>query len=176
MILLLFITVLGINNSYAQGIDFKTDTVSFDAANQAQSKFKNDLSSSGKKATSNVSIQVAKLKEIVDACAAKGIANVSFLIVSLRKEDTAQYCKHNPGMSSTDKNDLVGRQQLIIRVPRSAFFTSAAKVGKNQSSLMMSLLLMGLIRLDSPYGDLPLTDGDMYFGLGTICPPPSICN
>ena len=181
IIILLFISVLSVNSSYSQvdqttGIDFKNDTVSFSAASQAQNKFKNDLSSVGKKATSNVSFPVAKLKEIIDACAAKGIPNVTFLIVSIRKEDTAQYCKHNPNLSPTDKNDLIGRQQLILRVPRTVFFASSSKAGKNQSTLMTALLLMGLVQMDRPYGDLPFSDGDLYFGLGGICPPPSICN
>ncbi len=178
---LMIIAVFSLNTGYSQinqssRLDFKNDTISSANVSLAASKYKSDLTTAGKKATNSIRIEVDKLKEILDACAAKGIANVSFMIVSIRKEDTAQYGRRNPGLSATDRNDLVGRQQLIIRVPRSAFAASLGKAGGMQGSLMMSLLLMGLVPLDNPLADLPPSSDDLFFSLGSICPPPSICD
>jgi hypothetical protein len=180
---LLVIILFSITAGYSQvnqsnsRLDFKNDTVSSDAVTQAALKYKSDLSAAGKKATNSIRIEVDKLKEILDACAANGIANVSFMIVTIRKEDTAHYGRHNYGLTATERNDLVGRQQLIIRVPRSAFAASLGKAGGMQgSSLMTSLLLMGLVPLDKLLADLPPSSDDLFFSLGSICPPPSICN
>ena len=175
LIVFLFCSKTG-HSQMKTGIDFTKDTVSFNDANQANFKFKNDMNTIGRKATGTMTVEVAKLKEIVDACAAKGIQNVKFMLGFIRKEDTAHYSKRNPGLSATDRNDLIGRQQLIIRVPRSAFFNATGRISIKSSSLMTALLSIGLIQLDKPYYDSPTGEDDLYFTLGGICPPPSICN
>jgi hypothetical protein len=174
-VLLFSMTMINAQQS-PPGIDWRKDTVAADAAKKAQAKFRSDLNTSGRKATTKITMEVAKLKEVMDALTAKGITNVTFMIVTIRREDTAQYAKRNPGMTNAARNDLIGRQQLIIRVPRSAFTIEMGfRNSSATSTLMASLLLMGLSPLENNYAGLPDTDEDVYLGFGTICPPPASC-
>lgn len=160
----------------APGIEWQKDTVSVEAATKAQARFKTELNNSGKKATMKVSMEVAKLKQIMDALASRGVTNVTFHIVMIRKEDTAQYARRNPGLTTAARNDLIGRQQLVIRVPRSAFsIPMGSRQQARSSTLMASMLLMGLMPLENNFPGLPDASEDVYFGIGTICPPPASC-
>lgn len=158
-------------------IDWSTDTVSAAAASASATKFRSDLNNSGKKATKVVTLPVDKLKDILDACSANGITDIKLLIVSIRSEDTAQYSKHNPGMTPAEKKDLIGRQTVIIRVPRKAFGPSGSRINiLGNNPLMVSLLAVGMVTMDKPMGGIPYGEGDVFFGLGTICPPPTSCD
>jgi len=165
----------------SQSIDWNADTVSFSTANTAQSKFISDLKNAGRKPTTYVTFDVNKLKDILDNCAAKGVTSIQFMIVYIRTEDTARYASQHPGLSNNDRKDLIGRQTLVIKAPRSAFFSemqnqkSGAMISKN-NPLMISLLAAGLIEIGQPYGGLHFASGDIYFSTGTICPPPASCN
>ena len=156
-------------------IDWQNDTISKTKAINAQFKFRNDWSGAGKKTTSSVTMPVDKLKEIIDACAAKGISEVKFLIVTVRAEEIDQYARQKPGMTASEKTDMIGRQILIAKVPRSAFFSGSTGFNKPVSGnnpLMLSLLSAGLMQYEMPGA---AAAESLYFTFPDICPPPSSC-
>ncbi len=182
---LLLPAVLFFFNSYSQNgvkttnrIDWSKDTVSANAASTASTKLRNELNSAGKKATKVISLPVDKLKEIMDACAANGVADVKVLIVSIGADDAEHYGRRNPGLSAADKKDIIGRQTVIIRVPRAAFSeaSGSGKISPVNNKLMLSLLTAGLVMLDKPFAELPQRGDDIYFSIGNICPPPTSCD
>jgi hypothetical protein len=157
-------------------IDWSMDTLSKSDALGRRDTYLNTIRGSGQKATARVNMPVDKLKAIIDACAARGIPEVSFLMTVIRPQDVARYRRNHPSSTATDEQ-IKGSQLVIIRVKRSAFTGST---GNKSSSLsnnasMVSLLSMGLILLDQPYG-MDGTDEDIYFDLGLICPPPASCD
>jgi len=177
-ILICLVTSLKSFSQSYPAIDWNRDTVSATVATGGQGKFINDMGASGKKSTTYVTFDVAKLKTIMDNCAANGVANVQFMIVYIRAEDTARYASLHPGMTTNEKKDIIGRQSLILKVPSTAFFNTTQKSGAmipKDNPLMIALLAAGLVPLDQPYGNLPFA-GSVYFGTGTICPPPASCN
>lgn len=172
------IALLGLSVSHAQmdsKINMSNDTISRTNAIGARNTFANSLRGNGKKASDRIKLPVDKLKEIMDACTAKNITEVSVMVITIRQEDLVQARKQNPGVAD---NDLRGSQMLVFRVPRRAFSSlSGAKVNvPKNNSLMISLLGAGLILLDSPYTDLPFGTEDVFFALGSICPPPTSCD
>jgi len=159
-------------------IDWSKDTVSSTTANNAQRNFANALNGTGKKASTTITLPVDKLKDIMDACSAAGISSVKLMIVSIRAEDVAQYEKHNPGMSDNDKKEIVGRQLVVIRVPRRTFAGpsgSGILLPKN-SALMISLLASGFAPIAPEIAGMPVGSEDLYFSFGSICPPPNSCD
>lgn len=157
------------------GIDLSRDTVSKANAIGARNTYLNSLRGHGNKATERIRIPVAKLKEVMDACAAANITDVSVMVITIRQNDLVQARKQNPGVSD---DQLKGAQMLVFRVPRRAF---AAKMGASirvpsNKGLMLSLLGAGLMLLDSPMEELPWGEDDLYFGFGGICPPPTSCD
>lgn len=167
------------SNMKPLSINWDSDTVSAAAAAASATKFRSDLNNAGKKATKIVTLPVDKLKDIMDACSANGVSEVKLLIVMIRAEDTAQYSKHNPGMTPAEKKDLIGRQTVILRVPRRAFEPSQSGSRLNiqgKNPLMLSLLATGMVTMDKPIGGIPYGEGDVFFGLGSICPPPTSCD
>lgn len=157
-------------------LDLSVDTVSWDAAIKSQARFKSDLVNANKKATSQITMSVSKISEVMSTLSALGITNVTFLIVTIRKEDTANYAKRHPGISNAARNDLIGRQQLLLRVPRAAFIQQQQGSGKiiRPNRLIIAMTLLGISPIDyytGVYGS-----GDLYLGLGTICPPPASCD
>jgi hypothetical protein len=176
--LLTFLFAFTFGSSMAQSsISLGRDTISATAAQNAQSKFKNDLNACGKKSTSMVTFDVGQLNDIIQQCRLNSIYKVQFVIATLQVKDTAHYLRHHPGLTTSEKADLIGKQTLLIKVPRAAFsgFSQSGSYIPKESQLMLSLLAAGLVNVDRPYGKLLLAD-DMYFEIGTICPPPSICN
>ncbi len=182
---LLLPALLFFSNSYSQPglkatnrIDWSKDTISANAATSASTKLRNELNNAGKKATKIISLPVDKLKEIMDACAANGVADVKVLIVSIGAEDAEHYGKRNPEFSAADKKDIIGRQTVIIRVPRAAFAeaSGSGKITPLNNKLMVSLLTAGLVMLDKPFAELPQRGDDIYFSIGNICPPPTSCD
>lgn len=161
----------------AKHIDWASDTISKADAIGGKNTYVNTVRGSGQLATEKIILPVNKLKEILDACAANYITEVTVLIVTIRQSDVARMRKTNPEISAT-ASQLKGRQMLVFRIPRAAFASasgSKATVSSN-SPLMMSLLGMGLALLDASYFDLPATGDDIYFSIGTICPPPASCD
>ncbi|HEY0750729.1 MAG TPA: hypothetical protein VGD26_06225 [Chitinophagaceae bacterium] len=156
-------------------IDWTKDTVTETAAIAARFRMNNDLNAAGRKSTQFISMNVVKLKEVVDACAAAGISDLKFWLTAIRREDVAQYALRHPNLTESQKNDLVGRQILVIKVPRS-IFKSPMQQGSGfihgLSPLMLGLLGSGFIPLDLK--DLAAA-GDTYLSFGTICPPPDSC-
>ena len=159
-----------------KNIDWQNDTISKTKAMNAQFKFRNEWSGAGKKTTSAVTIPVNKLKEIMDACTAKGISEVQFLIVTIRTEEIDQYVKYKPGITAAEKADMIGRQILVAKVPRSAFFSGGTGFNKSipgNNHLMLSLLSAGLLQFEMHES---ATTESLYFTFPDICPPPSHCD
>lgn len=169
-----------LQTSHAQltgnAINWDTDTVSILDAKKSQARYRADLVNARKKATTRVTMDVAKLNELFTILSAKGVQDVQFLMVTIRKEDTARYAKRNPGLSNSDRNDLIGRQQVLIRVPRAAF-EPAQGLGKNSrgGALMTALLLMGWSPLEGGIAG-STSDDDLFLEFGAICPPPGSCD
>jgi hypothetical protein len=131
------------------------------------------LRSHGNKGTERINLPVDKLKEIMDACAANNITEVSVMIITVGQNDVNHFRSHNPG--ATD-DQIKGSQMLVFKVPRSAFAGKmGAKINVSNNPLMLSLLGAGLVLLDSQTTGLPVT-GDLYFSFGGICPPPTSCD
>ena len=177
-LLSIFIGTVSINIANGQitssTIDWTIDTVAGDIARKGLAKFKSDMANANRKSSTTITMPVAKLNEVLNKLASKGIPNVTFIIATIRKEDTAHYAKHVPGLTPAYRNDLIGRQQIIIKVPKAAFETqtqSGSRIPIRTSSLMTSLLLMGLIQWENEY----YAAEDVYFTFGTICPPPAAC-
>lgn len=182
--LLLFFICFSFLQSHGQtnlkgGIDWNTDTLSSNAASSSATRFRTDLNNAGRKATKIITLQVDKLKEIMDACYSNGVTDIKVLIIMLRVEDTARYSKRNPGMTAAEKRDIIGRQTIVLKVPRRAFGSSQSGSGINinrNNPLMLSLLAAGMFVLDKPVENITMAEGDIYFELGLICPPPTSCD
>jgi hypothetical protein len=174
--LLFVLTVFGSSLCLAQNnIEWSKDTVSQADAIGGRSTFVNTVKGSGQKATERINLPVDKLKAVLDACALHGISEISAMIVTVRQGDLARYRRNHPESTASD-NELKGSQLLVFKVPRSAFEgASGAKVNLTNSKTMISLLSLGLVRLENPFG-ITGGSGDLYFGFGTICPPPLSCD
>jgi hypothetical protein len=153
----------------------RKDTVSNDVAKVQKESYRNIIKGSGQKATERVNFPVEKLKFILDACANNNIKDISAYFTAIRPEDISRYRANHPESTATDQQ-LLKSQLIIFRVPRSAFSGSmGAKVNLSTHPTMISLLGMGLILLDGPFGITGTTE-DLYFDIGTICPPPASCD
>lgn len=159
-------------------INLATDTVSQANAVDGRSAYRNIIKS-GKHKTEQINLPVDKLKDIVDACAAYGVTDISVMIIALKQRDLARYRAHNNGSTATD-DEIIGSQILVFRVPRAALQSAqsqkGAKINRTPSPLMTSLLAAGLRVLDQPYDDTPFLTDFMYFSFGSICPPPLSCD
>ena len=156
-------------------IQWDRDTVSAVTARNGQQQFLDELRGVNKKTTTYVSMSTAKLKDIMDHCAAAGIDSVQFMITMIRAQDTAHYIRNNPRLTTTQKRDLIGRQMLILRVPRAAFNEESFGWLHRGNKVLTGLLANGLILLNPVYWGLPADKDYYYFSAGTICPPPSSC-
>ncbi len=179
-VITLFISFFLLSICQAQNfksIEWAKDTVSRNDAMGGKNTFLNTVRGSGQNATERVILPVQKLKDIMDACMAHNITDVSVFIVALRQSDIARFRSNNPGSNATDAQ-LRGSQMLVFRVPRRAFAegASGATLNFSSSKLMISLLGAGLVMLDSSFDSSPFGAGDVYFSLGTICPPPMSCD
>lgn len=160
-------------NAQTSPLDWSKDTLSKSDAMGRRDTYLNTIRGSGQKATARVNMPVDKLKAIMDACASKGITEVSFLMTVIRPQDVARYRRNHPETSASDEQ-LKGSQLVIIRVKRGAFEGNKSASLSNNAT-MVSLLSMGLILLDQPYG-MDGMEEDIYFDLGVICPPPASCD
>ncbi len=161
----------------SKGINWNTDTVAQSSATTRATRFRSDLNNAGKKATRIFTLQVDKLKEIMDACYSHNVTEVKIIVVTIRADDTAHYSRRNPGLTATERKDLIGRQAIILKVPRHAFAVSGSGINiPNKNPLMISLITAGLIQMDKPIAGLPVAEADIYFEFGSICPPPGSCD
>jgi len=174
--------LLTVSVAHAQGnkIDWANDTISKTDAIAAKLNYLNNIRGGGNaNATEQINLPVDKLKEILDACAANNITNVSVVFIKLRSNDVAHFKRLNP--AAVD-NDLKGSQMLVFKVPRNAFAgAKGAKINVGQTSpLMLSLMAAGLVLVDSGNIEAPATPpggaGNYYFSFGSICPPPASCD
>ena len=164
-------------NSKSRNIDWDKDTISADATISSAIKYRTDLNNAGKKASKIVILPVDKLKDIMDACYANGVTEVKAVFVTIRSEDVENYSSRHSGMSAAEKRDVIGRQTLVLRVPRKAFLESGSKITiPNNNPLMLSLLAAGLVVMEVPMKDLAGSGDDIYFEFGAICPPPNSCD
>ena len=159
------------------GLDWKTDTLSSNAAKGGKDSYLNTIRGSGQKATERINLPVNKLKAVMDACASKGISEISASIVVIRPEDVARYRKNHPESTATDAQ-IKGSQLIVFRVPRRAFAGEmGARIKLSNHPLMTSLAAMGLVQVQLKYSDLGFGSADdVYLEFGTICPPPTVCD
>lgn len=180
-ILLLLSSVTQFVHGQKSQIDWAKDTISAKDAKNSQYKFRSEWNGAGKKTTATITLPVDKLKAIMDACAQKGISDVQAYIVMIRPEDVNHFAALKPGMSENEKKDLVGRQTIVLKVPRAAFFDGASQSGSKISPprnnpLMLSLLGAGLIQIQNPEKrQTSVAEESLYFSFGIICPPPASC-
>lgn len=162
--------------TFAQNnIDWNKDTIPMNEALGARSTYVNTIRGSGQKATERVTLPVAKLKSIIDACASKGISEIAVYFVVLRQQDIARYRRAHPTSTATDEQ-LRGSQLLVFKVPRSVFQgAKSSKINLSNNPLVISMLSLGLVLLDQPFDKLDGTD-DLYFSFGEVCPPPTSCD
>lgn len=165
-----FIILLSLTTGRAQSsINFGRDTLSEADVIGARNLYIDNLRGNNKKATERINLPVNKLKEIIDACAANNITDISFMVITLRQNDIAHFRHHNPGVSD---EQLRGSQQLVLKVPRRIFQgAQGSKINLSNNPVMLSLLSAGLVVLD-----LPFSESDLYLGFGSICPPPTSCD
>lgn len=167
------ISLFSFSVSNGQSEELKKDLINKSVADGASATFGNYLKAipaNGNKATKQVNLPVDKLKEIVDACSKYGVTNISAVFVWINT-GTEKFAR-----GSDNKQAPSGYQSLVIKVPASAFpGQAAAKINSTGSPLMLSLLSAGLVLLDPAETGLPGT-GDLYFAIGTICPPPASCD
>jgi hypothetical protein len=156
-------------------IEWSKDTIAMNEAIGARSTYVNTIRGSGQKATERINLPVAKLKSILDACASQGLTEVSVMVVVIRQQDIARYRRAHPETTATD-DQIRGSQILVFKVPRSAFpGPKSSKVNLSNNPMLLSMLSLGLVLLDQPFDKAAGTD-DLYFSLGTICPPPASCD
>lgn len=162
--------------TFAQNnIDWNKDTIPMNEAIGAKSTYVNTIRGSGQKATERINLPVAKLKNILDACASKGINEIAVMVVVIRQQDIARYRRAHPETTATD-DQIRGSQILVFKVPRHVFQgAKSSKVNLSDNPLVLSMLSFGLVLLDQPFDKVEGTD-DLYFSLGTICPPPASCD
>ncbi len=175
-LLFLFLFMVTASRTMAQGkIDWGRDTISRADATAGKLNYLNNIRGGGNpNATEQINLPVDKLKEIMDACAANNIDNISVFFIKIRQGDVAHYRQNNPAASDAD---LKGSQMLVFKIPRRAFGgqAGAGKIIPSSHPLMLSLAAAGLVQLNGRYPGLPYGTGDVYLTLGTICPPPASC-
>ncbi|MEO7924768.1 MAG: hypothetical protein ABIR30_13885 [Chitinophagaceae bacterium] len=169
--------IISISQAQYKKIDWANDTISKADAVGMKNTYVNTVRGSGQLATEKIILPVDKMKEIFDACAAHNITDVSVMIVSIRQNDIVRLRKTNPEITSTG-GQMKGRQLLVFKVPREAFAgQTSSKINLTSSNpLMLSLLGAGLSLVDMSLFKAAAAAGDIYFSIGTICPPPASCD
>jgi hypothetical protein len=146
-------------------------------ATGARNTYLNLIRGSGQpNATQSITLPVGKLKNIIDACSAFNISEISVMVISLRQSDIAHYRRMNPGTMATD-NEIKGSQILVFRIPRSVFpnIASSKAASLKNSPLMLNLASLGLFLMESAFAEIPAAGEDLFFVMGAICPPPASC-
>lgn len=175
--IIIIIALCTMFSSSAQSIDLERDQIPENQAKEGQREFRKKTM----KGINHVTFNTDQLKEIVDKCDALGIDTIQFLICNFRKNDIPQYITQYEGkhrakknlkqLSSTENNDLVDRQYLVIKVPRRAFGNRGNSGKSALPGAMTSLLASGLIQVNPEGSD----EAYVYLSVGRICPPPSDC-
>ncbi len=160
-------------------IDWSRDTISRTDAMGAKKTYINTIKGSGQKPTEQINLPVDKLKEIIDACAANNVTDVSVIIVTIRKDDIKRYRRNNPSLSADVTDNVIqGSQTLVFKIPRRAFADSAKEATRLSlnPSLMTSLAGAGLVLFKKTENDPQFKAEYIYFSFGSICPPPTSCD
>ena len=169
--------IFSFTHAQPKHINWATDTVSKADAIGGRSTYVNTIRGSGQLATERIKLPVDKMKEILDACAAQNITEITVYFVAIRQVDIARMRKTHPEVTATG-GTLKGRQMLVFKIPRRAFgYTNNSKSSVSLTNpVMVSLLGAGLMLLDKSSLDLPAGDDNYYFSIGTMCPPPAACD
>src|SRR5450432_3552523 len=99
-------------------IDWNRDTLSNDNAEKSKDRFHSIFQGNGRKTTRTVTFNVEELKTVIDDVFNLGDSVIQFQFALLRAEDTARYISRHPELTDSDKNDLINRPVLLIKVPR----------------------------------------------------------
>jgi hypothetical protein len=155
IIILVLLLIVFCRQGYSQfsKIDWNMDTVSNDNAEKSKDRFHAIFQGNGRKTTRTVTFNVEELKTIIDDVFSLGDSVIQFQFALLRAEDTARYISRHAELTDSDKNDLINRPVLLIKVPRAVI--SKKSFGAS--------------------ADAPLAAGSMFINIGKICPPPSNC-
>lgn len=153
-------------------IDWNKDTISTNTATNRVEKYRSFFEKDQRSITPTIYVPVEKLKAIVDVCAVNNIQNVQFLLAVIRPEDTTTYFQKRPSLARADKQKVINRQTLIIKIPRKAALQLAGTKTSYQK-FVLSMLGFGYIQLEKEYG--LFDENYIYFDIGFICPPPSDC-
>jgi hypothetical protein len=161
--------------SYAQKrINLRTDTVATYDAKTAKKEFRKLYRRKEDVRARLVSFDVATLKQLLDSCHAKGISKIDFQFSIIRKEDTARYASRNPGLTAAERNQLLNQPTLLVKVNRlvlnGQFNSSAGRTSSGRQSIP-GALRSALYNI----GNAATSTSEVYFELGTICPPPQTC-
>jgi len=123
-----------------------------------------------------VNFDANKLNTILANCISKGVSKVQFIFAMIREQDTTRYFSRHSSVAREERKFLIGKPTLLLKVPRMAF-NLALNEDPLKNRVIRQLVGAGFILLDSPYGGIPSgISGDLYFDLGTVCPPPSNCD
>ena len=153
-------------------IELVRDTVSNSNGNERNQRFRSDFDNG--KQTPSVFFDIAKLNKLLQASTAAGQSKIEFVFSTIRKEDTARYVRNrNLQFTTEQRNQLVNRPIVLIKVPRTALDFMATKNNNNVQQFITAMLALGYIKADQPYNII--YDGSIYFDIGVVCPPPSDC-
>ena len=159
-------------------IEWARDTISKADAIGGKDTYVNTIRGSGQLATEKIALPVDKMKEIFDACYANNITDITVMFVAIRQVDIARFKNNHPEIQATN-SQLKGRQMLVFKVPRRAFAAKSASAGamiSKDNAVLLSLSSLGLVQLSASLLDIPAAGEDIYFTIGTICPPPASCD
>ena len=122
-----------------------------------------------------VLINTDVMGNIMAKCIEHGIPEVQLVFTRLKMRDVDEYVANHPEGKGYEK-ELIGKMTVLIKIQGDNVtddtFTDAP--GNNALNKLMSST--GLIRVNKPYGDLPVIRKVVYLEVGTICPPPTSCN
>lgn len=123
-----------------------------------------------------VNFDASRLNSILASCVSKGVSTVQFLFATIREQDTTRYFSKHSNVAKEDRRSIIGKATLLLRVPRRAFNLSFNE-DPLKNRVIKQMMGAGFILLDAPYGGSPSgISGDLYFDIGTVCPPPSNCD
>jgi hypothetical protein len=116
------------------------------------------------------------MSDVLLKCIEQGIGQVQLIFTRLKMNDVDEYVFNHPEARGYEK-DLVGKMTVLLKV-EGENITDETFTGNNGSTNKLQQLMSsaGLVRLDKPYGDLPLAARTVYLDVGSICPPPTSCN
>ncbi len=118
------------------------------------------------------------INELMGKCIEMGIGEVKLVFARIRAADIPDYIENHPEAAGYEK-ELIGKMTVLIKVEGDNIneenFVSDAPA--NRSSLVTAKMsAAGFVKVNRPYGNLPVALKVLYFEVGSICPPPNSCN